>query len=312
MIFIGAKDDCLLHPVSLLEIFGYLLGNLVCAVFNDDIVIEIAVGVDAVFDDVTEFVPLSETGPPPFRDVGLHIDNLERSKKTVIDSFPQTVRIDRFSEIVYVRYVLCFLGRRRHSDLYSRREIFKNPAPVAVFLRRAAVTFIDDDKIEEIPGEKFREAFYRLRVSFIIAVFIACKLLIKRKINFMRSDGNRIVLGEIDLVNRLFERSEILLYGLIDKYIAVGEIQHLALQSAFEKPIDNLERRVGFARACRHHKKEPILTSGDCLNRAVNCVSLIISWIECILAGIVRLGNDLSLVRSNAASAVRLTLPSSG
>ena len=47
-------------------------------------------------------------------------------------------------------------------------------------------------------------------------------------------------------MNRLFERSEILLYGLIDKYIAVGEIQHLALQSAFEKPIDNLERRVGF------------------------------------------------------------------
>ena len=120
MIFVGAKDDCLLHPVSLLEIFGYLLGNLVCPVFDDDIVIEIAVGVDAVFNDVTEFVPLSETGPPPFRDVGLHIDNLERSKEAIFDSFTQAVRIDRFSEVVYVRYVLCLLGRRRHADLGGR------------------------------------------------------------------------------------------------------------------------------------------------------------------------------------------------
>ena len=284
MIFVGAKYDCLLHPVSLLEIFGYLLGNLVCAVFNDDIVIEIAVGVDAVFDDIAEFIPLSETGSPPFRDVGLHIDDLERSKKTVIDSFPQTVCIDRFSEIVYVRYVLCLLGCRRHSDLCSRRKIFENPAPVAVFLRRAAVTFIDDNKIEEISGEKFREAFYRLRVSFIIAVFIACKLLIKRKINFMRSDGNRIILGEIDFVNCLFKRSEILLYGLIDEYIAVGEIQHLALKSAFKQTIDNLKRRIGFPRTRRHNKKKPVLPSGYSLNRTVDGVSLIISRIVSVLA----------------------------
>ena len=105
----------------------------------------------------------------------------------------------------------------------------------------------------------------------------------------MRSNRHRIVFSEINLMNRLFERRKILLDGLIDKNVTVGEIQNLALKSALKKPIDNLKRRVGFARACRHHKKKTILTSGNGFNRAVNRISLIISRIVCILTGIIRL-----------------------
>ena len=117
MILVSAKNDSLLHPSSALQIFGNLSCDFVCSIFNDDIVIEITVSINAIFDYITELIALSITRPPPFRNVGLNIDDFERREKAVFDSFTQTIRINRLSEIIDIGNVLGFLRCRRHADL---------------------------------------------------------------------------------------------------------------------------------------------------------------------------------------------------
>ena len=207
MFFRGAEHDGLLHPAGALQVIGDFLRDLVRTVFEDDVVVEVAVGVDAVFDFVPELVELALEGTPAVRDVGLDVDHLERRQETVVDSLAQAVGVDRLAEVVDVGDVFGLLRRRGHADLRGRREIVEDSAPVAVLLRGSPVALVNDDEIEEIPAEELREPCDRfLAVPLILGILVARKLLVEGKVHFMRSDGDGVILGEVDLVDRLFKR----------------------------------------------------------------------------------------------------------
>ena len=102
MVFVGAEHDCLLHPVGAFKILRYLLGHLVCAVLDDDVVVEVAVGVDAVFNELSVLVELTLERAPSVGDVGPHVYDLERREKAVLDSLAQAVCVYGLAEVVDV------------------------------------------------------------------------------------------------------------------------------------------------------------------------------------------------------------------
>ena len=231
----------------------------------------------------------------------------------VVDSLAQAVGVDRLAEVVDVGDVLGLLRRCGHADLRGRREIVENPAPVAVLLRGSPVALVDDDEIEEIPAEELREPRDRfLAVPLILGILVARKLLVEGEVHFMRSDGDGIVLGEVDLVNRLFKRGEVLLDRLVHENVPVGEVQDLFPQAAFQQTVDDLKGRIGLPGACGHHQQEAFLSPCYRLDDPVDGVALVVPRIVCALAGIIRLSDDLFLVGGDALAAVRLALPAGG
>ena len=67
------------------------------------------------------------------------------------------------------------------------------------------MALVDDDEIEEILAEELREPRDRfLAVPFILGLLVARELLVEGEVHFMRRDGDGIVLGEVDLVDRFF------------------------------------------------------------------------------------------------------------
>ena len=201
-----AEDDGLRHAVDGLEIFRDFRGDLLDAVFDDDGVVVVAVRVDAVFDGIAVFVQLAFERPPAFADVRLDVDDFERREEAVLDAFLQAVHVDRISEIIDVGDVSRLLRRGRHADLRGGAEIFQNAAPRAVVLRGAAVAFIDDDQIEEIRLEQLGE--------MLLPVF-ADKLLIQGEIDLIRREGGLVVFRDVELVDDLLQRFEILLDRLV-------------------------------------------------------------------------------------------------
>ena len=77
-------------------------------------------------------------------------------------------------------------------------------------------------------------------------------------------------------MNRFFKRCKILLNGLIDKDISVGQIKHFLFHTAFQKPIDDLEGGICFSGAGCHDEKKPVLSAGNGVQSAVNSLSLIV------------------------------------
>lgn len=93
MILVGAEHNRLLHSVRAFQVFRNLSGNLVCTVFDDDVVVKVAVCVNAVFNLIAILVPLALIWTPAFTNIGADIDNPERSKETVFDTFTETVSV---------------------------------------------------------------------------------------------------------------------------------------------------------------------------------------------------------------------------
>src|SRR5699024_3900674 len=143
----GAEHDGADHPVGALEVSGDLLGYFADTVHYDDVVVVVAVGIDAVGDLIAVDVQLPLLGPPALPNVGHDVDDLERRKKAVLDAFFQTVGIDRLAKIAEVGDVLGFLGGGGHADLHSIRKIFQHPPPAALLLARSSVTLVYDDQV---------------------------------------------------------------------------------------------------------------------------------------------------------------------
>ena len=80
--------------------------------------------------------------------------------------------------------------------------------------------------------------------------------------------------------------------GLIHQHVTVGQVQDFLFDIAFQQAINDLESRIGFARSGGHDQKNPLLTAGDGVQRAVHGHALIISGRIGGLAGIVRLPDD--------------------
>ena len=134
MILVSAEHDGFLHAVCLLQVLGDLLGHLPGAVVQDQVIIKIAVGINAVSDHIPVPVYLTFIGAPAFSNVGAHVDYTERRKEAVVNAFPQAVCIDRLAKIINIGDIARFLGRRRHADLGAVGKVFQDLAPVAVLL----------------------------------------------------------------------------------------------------------------------------------------------------------------------------------
>ena len=224
-LFGGAEDDRLGHAVRGLQIGRDLGGHLVDAVLQDDVGIVIAVVVDAVRDRVAEIIQLIPARPPAVGDIGLNVDDLEGSEKAVLNPLLQAVGIHRIAEIRNVGNVFRLFGRGRHADLGSRGKILQDSAPAALLLGRTAVTLVYDDEVKEIRFEKLGK---------MLLIVVAHQLLIQGEIDLVGSNGAGVVPGNIDLVNDLLQRGEVLLDGLIHQDVAVGQVENLTLQAALQ------------------------------------------------------------------------------
>ena len=106
-----------------------------------------------------------------------------------------------------------------------------------------------------------------------LASFFARQLLIQAHIDFIRA-VERFV---FHLGDDFFKGAKIVLNGLIDQNIAVGEIQHAFFQPAFHQPPDDLKRRVSLARARCHHQKHAVLPAAYRFYCAVDGDALVIA-----------------------------------
>ena len=212
VILVGAEHNRFLHSICALEELRYLFRNFICAVFEDNVVVKVTIGINTIFNNLTILVQLIFIRPPTIANVCANIDDPKWSKKTVFDSFAQAVGIDRLAEIIDVGYILGFFRCGGHADLRCRGEIVENPAPIAVSFCGATVALIYDNKIKKVLLKQRSKShdgiiFGRIFVGFVIAG----KLLIEREEDLMRSDRHRVVFCKVDFMDRFFQRREVLL-----------------------------------------------------------------------------------------------------
>ena len=279
-IFRCAEHNRLGHTIGAFQVacdFGSYLLN---AVFDDNVIVVVAVGINPIRDLIAVDVPLSLSGTPAIANVRHDIDHLEGRKKSILNAFLQAVCIDRLPEIVQIGNILGFLGGGRHTDLGGRLEIFQNPAPAAFLFSRASVTLIHNDQIKEIRLKQFTK---------MLLIVIPYKLLIQREIHLVGGNGTWIILCHIDFVNRLFQWSKVLHDGLIHQNIAICQIEHLSLHSTFQQAVDDLKCGIGFSSTGGHDQQQSLLAAGDGIYCAVDGDPLVIPGRIGILAGIVRL-----------------------
>ncbi|MPM68270.1 hypothetical protein SDC9_115201 [bioreactor metagenome] len=78
MVFVGAEHNRFLHSVRAFHVLCDFARNLFGAVFDDDVVVKIAVCVNAVFDFLTVFIELPLIRAPAFPDIRANIDDPKR------------------------------------------------------------------------------------------------------------------------------------------------------------------------------------------------------------------------------------------
>ena len=108
----------------------------------------------------------------------------------------------------------------------------------------------------------------------------------------------------VHLVDGLSQRLEILLYGLVDQHIAVGEIEHLLHQSRFQQTIHDLEGCIGLACSRCHYQKKTVTSLRYGIHRSVDGITLVIAWWEYVLSRAIRLLDDLHLLIGHALTVI--------
>jgi len=76
-----------------------------------------------------------------------------RCQESVLDALFQAVGVERVAEVRISVLVVLPQWRGRHAQLEGRLEVFQDLAPVALVPRAAAVAFVHDDEVEEVPWE---------------------------------------------------------------------------------------------------------------------------------------------------------------
>ena len=299
MIFGSAEHDGFLHPVGTFQILGNLPCNLINTVFENDAVVVVPVVVNTVFDLVAINVGLSFVRSPSVTDIGRNIDNLKGSQESIFDALLQTVNVNGISKVVYVRYFFALLGRCCHTDLGRRRKILQNFTPVAVFLGTSTMTLIHNNEVKVFCGD----------LSKVFFVVLSDHLVIERKVYFMGCDLTQAFLvGEVHFVNGLFKRCEVLQNALVNKNISVSQIQDSLFKVRTKQTIHDLESSICFARSRCHDKQQSLLSSGDCFNGSIYCISLIVAWRVCTLRRIIRLRNNFLFRIGNALATIQLSV----
>ena len=299
-----AEHDSLCHAVCAFQIARDFSGNLFNAVLYDNVVVVVAVGVDSILDFVTVNVALPLTRTPALTDVSHNIDDLERREEAVLDPLFQAVCINRLTEIINIGNVLRFLGRCSHADLRCRRKVFQNFAPVTLLFRRTTVTLIHNNQVEEIRAEQLRQSGKCIIAIFFLIIVIARKLLIQREVDLIRGNGAGVIFGKVHLMNDFFQWSEVLLNRLVNKVVAVSQVQDFLLHTAFQQAVYDLERCVGFACTGSHNQQNTVLPSCDSIHCAVDGNALVVAGRVGVLAAVIRLCYDFLLFGGQSCAAV--------
>ena len=184
-IFAGTKNYGLGHPVSGLQVFGYLGSHLAYAVFQHDVVVIVSVVIDPVRNLLTVIIQLSLDRAPAITDIHTRLNDPEGSQEAIIDALIEAVGVDRIPKVIGAGYILCLLRRSGHAYLGSCLEVFQHPAPLALFFSRSTVALIYDDEVEELRLKQL------LKMRHVI---IAYHLLIKGEVYLIGRDLRRLVL----------------------------------------------------------------------------------------------------------------------
>ena len=97
-----AEHDGFGHTVGTFQVPRDFSSNLIDTIFYNDVVVVIAICINAIFDFVSVNIALALARTPSLTNVRHNIDYFKRRKKTVLDSFFQAVSIDGFAKIVDV------------------------------------------------------------------------------------------------------------------------------------------------------------------------------------------------------------------
>lgn len=130
----------------------------------------------------------------------------------------------------------------------------------------------------------------------MLDVVVADELLIEGEEDLVGGEGGGIVLRDVDFMRVLFQRGEVLLDGLVDEDVAVGQVEDFFLHTALEQAVDDLKGGVGFAGAGGHDQQKALLPASDGVEGAVDGDALVVAGGVGVLAGVVRLADGLLLL----------------
>ena len=126
------------------------------------------------------------------------------------------------------------------------------------------MAFVDHDQVEEI----------RRKLLVDILIFLAAgDRLIKGQVNLVAL----VDLAFTDLGHRRAKRLEIVVLGLIDQNVTVGQKQDAFLGAGFPQSPDDLKRGIGLAGAGRHDQQDALLLTSHGFDRVVNGIRLVIA-----------------------------------
>src|SRR5439155_19997491 len=115
------------------------------------------------FPTITIELPLA--WPPSGRiNLGYNTMDAVWGEEAVVDALLQAVCVDGVTEVFVGITVVVAKRRGGHAELIRRLEVLKDLAPVALIARAPSVTFINDDKVEEV----WRKALVEPRASFVL------------------------------------------------------------------------------------------------------------------------------------------------
>ena len=96
------------------------------------------------------------------------------------------------------------------------------------------MTFINNNQVEEIRAEQLRQLCKCIFIFFFLIVVVARKLLIQREIDLIRGNRARVIFGKVHLMNDFLQWGKVLLNRLVNKVVAVSQVQDFLLHAAFQ------------------------------------------------------------------------------
>ena len=186
MSFISTEHYGLSHAVGASQIVGYFLRNFPNTVFNNNVIVVVAIVIDAVFYLVAVYILLSICRPPLVTNIGCNVDNLKRSKKSVLYSVFKTVCIYRLTKVANTRLILGFFRCGCHTYMSSRRKVFQDVSPIAIILCATSMTLINDNKVKIV--------WIRKQLLIVFGIILSNQLLIECKEHLIRTQFFQVIL----------------------------------------------------------------------------------------------------------------------
>lgn len=265
MVNVVAEDDGFLKRIGGLEEFGNLLRHQLGPRLDNQGAVHVLEVVDAVFDQLAILIEHA-FGWPPALQVFIEVDthHFVGGEKAVFDALLQGVAVNRLTEVSDAGYFFGFLWCGGKADMGGAGEVFEDFTPGGILGGAAAVAFVDHDQVEEVAGELLVD---------VHLFFGTGDGLIERQVDFV--GGIDLAFG--DFGHRLAEGLEVVVFGLVDQDVAVGQKQDAFLLFRFPQPPDDLEGGVCLAGARSHHQQDTVLAARHSLDGAVDGIHLVIA-----------------------------------